>query len=62
MSKPKSIDSQRNSLIRSLAFRWLELNRTDVVTACKEAGAKKYPRSSKARSRVELTAELSKLK
>jgi hypothetical protein len=47
MAKAKKdlTDSKRNTLVHSLAFRWLELNRPDVVKACRDEGNKKYPPS-----------------
>ena len=61
-TKKSSTDSQRNTLVHSLAFRWLELNRPDVVKACRAVGDEKYPKTGKSRTKIELTGGLENLK
>jgi hypothetical protein len=64
MAKAKKdlTDSKRNTLVHSLAFRWLELNRPDVMKACRDERNKKYPPSSKSRTKIEVSGGLLEIK
>jgi hypothetical protein len=62
MANKTDTDSKRNTFVHTQAFRWLEKNRPDVVQACREIGEAKYPRTGKARPKIELADELAKLK
>jgi hypothetical protein len=61
MAKKSTDDSKRNSHVHQLVYKWVELNRPDVMKACRAAGEKKYPKLGKSKSPAELTDELRKL-
>jgi len=61
-AKKNLADIQRAAYFRGLALKWLQLRRPDVLDACRKAAEAKFPKSTKSRSKIDLTKELEALK